>query len=203
MKQRLVGAAVLMALGVIFIPIFLAPEDSDISAPSAIQIARDTPNEEFSSKVQPIADDMVETLQDQFEAAGSLVDRGILPPEVETDNSTEADQNALLDSTVEKPPQKKKPVSPVEAPTTTPAKERAGITAWVVQAGSFSSKENAQKMAFQLKEKGYTAYIEEIVGDKTSYRVRIGPLLSKARAKQTAESLEKSLNVDGMILKYH
>lgn len=203
MKQRLVGAAVLMALGVIFIPIFLAPEDSDTPEPSPIQIARDTPNEQFSSKVQPIADDTVEALREQFEAAGALAGRGVLPPEVETDDAMDAEQDAHRDNASDKQSETKTPTSTKTQPIAASTQERAGVTAWVVQAGSFSSKENAQKLAAQLKEKGYTAYLEDIVGDKPSYRVRIGPLLSKARAQQTAQSLKKLLNVDGMILKYH
>ena len=199
LKQRLVGAAVLMALGVIFIPIFLAPDDGDGPAPSPIQIARDHQSDQFSSKVQPIEDSALETLIEQADKVVPLAQSGALPPEVETSGSTAANE--------EKPPSASESGdesvgSSDSGNSPSAGNERTGLTAWLVQAGSFSSRENAEKLAAQLKSKGFSAYIEDITGTKPSYRVRIGPLLSKARAQQTAKSLKKSLNVDGMILKY-
>ena len=59
MKQRLVGAAVLMALGVIFIPILLAPEDEPVVNADTLRIKRNELTGEFSSKVMPIEDEVV------------------------------------------------------------------------------------------------------------------------------------------------
>lgn len=194
MKQRLVGAAVLMALGVIFIPIFLAPDDTDGPPPSQIEIDRDSPNGQFSSKVQPIEDSDLQLLQEHNDQIVPLGGAGQLPPEVETSDPVGGDVPVAVPD-IE--------LDTNSASPATPTQERAGLTAWVVQAGSFSSRENAEKLAGQLKAKGFSAYIEDIAGDKPAYRVRIGPLLSKARAQQTAKSLKKSLNVEGMIVKYH
>ncbi len=193
MKQRLVGAAVLMALGVIFIPIFLAPEDGDTPPQSSIEIDRAVLDEQFSSKVQPIEDSELSILQERADNIVPLGGTGELPPEVETDLSADDEQLSSESETGNVAESKE---------LSKPEQERIGVTAWVVQAGSFSSRENAEKLANRLKAKGFSAYIEDIVADKPAFRVRIGPLLSKARAQQTAQSLKKSLDVDGMIVKY-
>ena len=191
MKQRLVGAAVLMALGVIFIPIFLAPEEAEISVDNSIKIERREQSGEFSSKVLPIEDGVVDSITEISEREPQRLDRAALPPEVGQEpangNPDEAGSNQTALSNEQNGVQ----------PT-----ERIGMTAWVVQAGSFSSKENAEKLVARLRTKAYSAYIDEIPGEKASFRVRIGPLLSKARAEQTVASLQKALKIDGMILKY-
>lgn len=195
MKQRLVGAAVLMALGVIFIPILLAPDDTDEPAPSRLEIDRSPSSGQFSSKVQPINDSELKLLEEQSERIVPLAGSGQLPPEVDTFEPAENTEQIEQPSAGE--------VETKLKDSAAPKQERAGVSAWVVQAGSFSSRENAEKLASQLKAKGFSAYIEDIVADKPAYRVRIGPLLSKARAQQTAKSLKNSLDVDGMIVKYH
>ncbi len=45
-----------------------------------------------------------------------------------------------------------------------------------IQAGSFSSKDNAYKLADRIKKYGNTSVQEALVNDRTFYRVRVGPL---------------------------
>lgn len=191
MKQRLVGAAVLMALGVIFIPILLAPEDEPVVNADTLRIKRNELTGEFSSKVMPIEDEVVAKTRLLAADTPTVSDRASEPEQDQMTMPEKAPSNVqspALDSLSEKH----------EAV----AAEQPGMTAWVVQAGSFSSKENAEKMASQLREKAYTAYIEDIPGDKPNFRVRIGPLLSKARAEKTVTALKSSLGIDGLVLKY-
>ena len=180
-----------MALGVIFIPIFLAPEEAEVSVDNSLKINRSEKSGEFSSKVLPIEDELVDSITEISKRQQPQSDRAVLPPEVNRagDNAS-SDVSTASDN------------APTSQNTSGPQTERIGMTAWVVQAGSFTSQENAAKLAETLRAKAYSAYIDEIPGEKASFRVRIGPLLSKARAEQTVSTLKKALKIDGIILKY-
>ena len=191
MKQRLVGAAVLMALGIIFIPIFLAPRESADTEADTLRIKRSETTGEFSSKVMPIDDEVVERTLRQGAEIPEIVERA----SVSTQDVPAGSDGGQIENTLDA----RTSVSQAHAEV---AAEQPTMTAWIVQAGSFSSEENAEKLAAQLRAKAYTAYIENISGEKASYRVRIGPMLSKARAEKTAAALKKSLDIEGLILKY-
>ena len=66
--------------------------------------------------------------------------------------------------------------------------------AWVLSAGSFSNKKNADKLLKYLKQSRYNAYIVKKSSDHTRgvfYRVMIGPELDKHVLKIIKESLQK------------
>lgn len=64
--------------------------------------------------------------------------------------------------------------------------------AWVVQLGSFASRENAEKLAVTLRAKGYRAFVSEFHGSsRTLYRVRVGPEQDRARAEAIAARLAR------------
>jgi cell division septation protein DedD len=59
-----------------------------------------------------------------------------------------------------------------------------------VQLGSFASHDNADKLARQLKAKGFTVYVSPGgSGSSLRYRVRVGPMADRETATQTAAKL--------------
>ncbi|MDG1016533.1 MAG: SPOR domain-containing protein [Woeseiaceae bacterium] len=65
---------------------------------------------------------------------------------------------------------------------------------WVIQLGSFLESANAQKKVKVLKEQGYSAYFVENNNDnKTTFKVWLGP----QRSKQKAEDISVLLSKDG------
>ena len=89
------------------------------------------------------------------------------------------------------------PAAPKSAsvPAATPAPATpVAVAGWVVQLGSFASRENAQKLVTELQRKGYSAFIAEYRGhDKVLFRVRIGPEQDRGRA----DALRLRLGHDG------
>lgn len=74
---------------------------------------------------------------------------------------------------------------------------------YTVQLAAFSSHDNAAKLHKQLIEKSYSAYIQKgRSGDKTLYRVFVGPQLRKNRADMIAEALHKEFKLKGMVVRY-
>jgi DedD protein len=63
---------------------------------------------------------------------------------------------------------------------------------WAVQLGSFSSKENAEKLAADLRKQGYAAFLSQLQTNSGQlHRVRIGPQKDRESAEAMAARLLK------------
>jgi DedD protein len=207
MKKRLVGAVVLVALAVIFVPMLLEEGDPPIES---VNLEREIPQE-------PSTDYRMDLIPTEEEAR-----------EADTDTTMEIPLETITE------PDRPEPVTPGEtatAPGETGTEEEkrkqwvivedaansadkssstaraesdsAGDTrtGWAVQAGSFGQKANAESLMADLKLNGMNAYISEVqVADKTLYRVRIGPLENKQSAEQQLQLVEKNFKLKGTIL---
>jgi DedD protein len=61
---------------------------------------------------------------------------------------------------------------------------------WAIQVGSFVSRANAERLANDLKGKGFAAFVSESTrGGKKLFRVRVGPEADKAAAQSLAAKL--------------
>jgi DedD protein len=66
----------------------------------------------------------------------------------------------------------------------------SSASGWVVQLGSFASRDNAQRLAKQLKGKGFDAFVLGGGGSSGKlYRVRVGPEPNRAAADALAKKL--------------
>ncbi len=64
---------------------------------------------------------------------------------------------------------------------------------WAVQLGSFSERENAERLAVELKELKFAAFLSQSPSESGNlHRVRIGPLKDRASADAMAERLQKA-----------
>lgn len=169
LKQRVVGAAVLAALGVIFIPIFLDDkhDEKDLLLAPRVESA---PAGDFNSRVVPLDDRFIKQVERAMDAT---------PQELIKSRHWSRDSEGAV-------------VTP-----------RTGVTAWVVQLGSFSTEGNAETLVEKLRIDGYTAFIEQLPDDsKLAYRVRVGPELTKKAAGKIRDQLAKRLKLDGIVIRY-
>ena len=94
--------------------------------------------------------------------------------------------------------------SAVPAPTT-PAdaavsKAPAGDHGWAVQLGSFASRSNADKLARQVKGQGFSVFVlSSGSGAAARYRVRVGPLADRGAASQAAARLKTLGHVGSLV----
>lgn len=66
-----------------------------------------------------------------------------------------------------------------------------GASGWVVQLGSFATRANAEKLVGALRGKGYRAFtLPYTSGGRTLHRVRVGPEQDRARADALARRLK-------------
>ena len=186
LKERMVGAIVLVLLAVIFLPMILQEQDSRKSDLTETNIPP-RPDTEFSSRLVPLADPANEM---QAPAGTGTAEEKPATPQ-------EAEPKPVVETS--------KPV--VEATTAPPVSEPdidRGMTAWVVQVGSFSSKENAEKLNKKLREKGYRSFVQpdKTGSGNTVYKVRVGPEILRSDANKLKQRLQEKMSLTGLLLQY-
>jgi len=83
------------------------------------------------------------------------------------------------------------PAPPVETPHAAATSEPARGN-FVVQLGSFGSKENAERLVREMNAKGFTTFIAPITTNgRELYRVRVGPTRDRASAEALATQLKR------------
>ncbi|MCP3662536.1 MAG: hypothetical protein GY696_08590 [Gammaproteobacteria bacterium] len=198
LKKRLVGATILVSLMVIFVPMLLENRPPD-TGPVALKIPP-RPDDSYSSRVVPL-------------------DQGAFsPPPVQNPSRTDASQQVKTEPQIpvmkpaepkSKPMAKAKPVKPTETkPVAKPAqpKQQAALSGWVIQAGSFSNRGNADALVKKLQAKKHPAFLEQAtVNGKRVYRVMVGPEIDKGLAGKLLARVNrdlKSLKLTGKLKSY-
>jgi len=195
LKQRLLGAIVLIALAVIFVPMLLsgpAPKQTSETVNLAIPPA---PDREFQNRVLP-----VDATQQQPSAPNAPTDitKSETLPTVETPpRPAEIPQPMTPVPTTPIPATAKTETPPTPAPVpATPAPKTEATTAadkapgraangsFFVQLGLYTSTKNAGDLVASLKQVGFPAFAEasEFQG-KPAERVRVGPFEDRAAAE--------------------
>lgn len=190
LKQRLVGAAVLVLLAVIFVPMILdRPSEPEVRIQHPILPLK--PETEFTSRIVPLSEPAPSPIETES-ITGALVESEPAQP---TEPVETKEDLAAADSEAE-------PDAPPEpAPKT--AEVAPAPAAWAIQLGSFSSPKNAMELRDKLKKKGYIAFIETArVGGKEITRVFVGPELAKERAGELVKKLQTETELKGMIVQY-
>jgi cell division septation protein DedD len=75
------------------------------------------------------------------------------------------------------------------------------LVRWVVQVGTFSDVNNADKLVARLRLESMSAYKEEISrSGSVVYRVRVGPFLEREEAIKADERVAERLSIDGVVM---
>jgi cell division septation protein DedD len=98
-------------------------------------------------------------------------------------------EKPLAEKSIGKPPPMKSAAVAINTKKPTPAAGEANGS-WTVQLGSFPKKDVAIKLATNLKQKGYDAYVTVTnIQGKEWHRVRVGRFERRAEAEQLRETL--------------
>jgi DedD protein len=75
--------------------------------------------------------------------------------------------------------------------------------AWILQVASVSSREKANALRDTLLAADHKAYVKQIrSGDRTLYRVYIGPKFEKAQLERIKPSIDGAHGVSSLIVRY-
>ena len=179
-KHRIVGAIVLVALVVIFVPMLLNEKEP----PPELKGARVTPPSGATETRVIVAPVAIETPK--------------LAPTPETVMKTETAPAVI--SSVPKPETKS---APVEKPAKAPAVADKITQGWVVQVGTFSNAGNASHLRDKLKSHGHAVLTESVsLSGKKAQRLRVGPFRDKEQAIKAQAQIRKELHVQGVVQSY-
>lgn len=185
LKQRLVGAAVLVVLAVVFLPMVLDGPDQP-SAPVPASIAA-VPSGASTFRYDLNAP-LPQTDGNSTAAAANSVAAGTaaLPANTPVTTSKVAVEPASKPATAVTAAPKAAETKPVVI-AKSPVEPAA---AWAAQVGSFSKQATADGVAADLKAKGFKAFVmAHKDGKQTLYRVRVGPVASREAADALAKKI--------------
>ena len=75
------------------------------------------------------------------------------------------------------------------------------LVRWVVQVGSFSSSDNADKLVGRLRDEGLSAYKETVTSSgSTIYRVRAGPYVDRDESIRVNALIKERLSLEGVVM---
>ncbi|WNZ57726.1 SPOR domain-containing protein [Microbulbifer sp. ZKSA002] len=194
-KQRIVGALVLAALAVIFLPSLLDREAAgNISETSQIPAEPDIRPIEIAEP-QPVADAMPAPAPGEaFQP--DLPENFSNPKAPVADEGEGRSEIAKSDEPEEKLAAPKKGASPLVDAYGLPV-------AWVVQVASYRDESNADKLRLRLMNEGYSAYTRAVDTDKGRLvRVFVGPKVNKADAHQLKKELDTLLKAQTLVLQF-
>jgi DedD protein len=219
LKQRLIGALVLIILVVIFVPMLL-----DEPRESALKTTNIPPQPEggFSSKVTPLDEpasmpaapvmvdenpSVIVERDAEIVTAGENSSPVVPVPSVTPEpapSTTNAESTVPAELAVpDQPPEADAPAPAMQKEIKNTPTDRLAVNSWVVQLGSFSNEQNALKLRDQLRAKGYTTFVEAVDANGVKvFRVRVGPELDRLRAEAIREKLEKELKIKGIVGRY-
>ncbi|MHC8321285.1 SPOR domain-containing protein [Pseudomonas sp. GB2N2] len=203
-KQRMVGALVLVALAVIFLPMLFSRQDEQrqvtVEAPAAPQ-APSVPPVQVESVVVPEPQALPQE-----------------PVPSDDDIAQQEEPSMPVAPVAPAPAPAAKPVTPppVNKPTTAPSQpitaapgkpdttqsriDANGLSvSWSVQLASLASRAGAENLQKTLRSQGYNAYIRTADGKN---RVFVGPLIERAEADRLRDLLNRQQNLKGFVVRF-
>lgn len=195
-KQRLVGALILVALGVVFWPIIFVEktgegpqQTSRMPSRPAIDTSPIEPPSQAGLRASPELswEEPVEETNAEPEAAEA--------PVVAID-SPAADTSAPASSPAERSTRSEAPAQPVLDSEGVPV-------AWILQVASVSSSGKANELRDRLLQMNFKAYVKKLErGDNDLYRVYIGPKFEQAQLQRMQAQIDSEFGVKSIVARY-
>ncbi|MGE8409788.1 MAG: SPOR domain-containing protein [Pseudomonas sp.] len=205
-KQRMVGALVLVALAVIFLPMLFSREDE------LRQVQVEAPQAPAVPALPQVQVEPVQVPEPQVIADESVVAQPptapatpIAPaPEVAAKPAVAAPAPAPASkpATAPAPAVATAPAAKpaVQAPASTNKVDGNGLpVSWSVQLASLSSRANAENLQKTLRSQGYNAYIRSSDGMN---RVFVGPLIERAEAERLRDVINRQQKLKGFVVRF-
>ena len=224
-KERLIGASILVALLVLVVPELLSGPKPAASRPPPMLPAATTPDPirnvmvDLSTSKPPTDSDQEAGAQAASAASPDAAPASAATPTASPQNMTPqsaSPQNTSGQNTsaqVATPPNSgSSSPAAAGAPTLKPAAARTAAVessapspissghGWSVQLGSFASRANADNLTRQMKGQGFAAFVlPGGSGSSLRYRVRVGPLTDRESAERMAAKLKSLGHVSSLV----
>ena len=192
LKQRLVGALILVALGVIFWPIiFVQPGSKDLEPRQQIP-----PRPEVSTAPMPTPS------QEGLRGSPDITP----PPEMVVE--AVPPKSVKPKPVRAEPVAQTKPAAPARTTRTEPpaalALDSDGVpVAWILQVVSVSSADKAEDLRQRLLAMDQKAFVKKVPqGNKVLYRVYLGPKFEQAKLEKLQPKIDAEFRVTSRVVRY-
>ncbi len=186
LKERIIGAIVLVLFVVLVVPVFLdGPSNSGEVISQLVPLPGQSGEENQTiilnrDRTQPVP------------AASSNN-----PPAAEPQREVKPEPELEPEQKSEPEPEPESEHEPAQAEpevvVAAVAEPASSTGMWAVQLGSFGNKENADKLAADLKKLGFAAFRSQLATSSGElHRVRVGPQKDRESAEAVAEQLSKA-----------
>lgn len=185
LKQRLVGAVVLISLAVIFIPIILEGPDDQWSPAS--QGMPEPPKIDYRAQIELPPPDAGPSPRQVPAVVEPVAEEAAVPEPAAGESAAEPVAAAP----------EPKPSAPAPEPA---AAIPAG--AWLIQVGSFSLQPNARGLRDRLRQAGFEVFLQDkqTASGEVTYRVLVGPLDDRATAEKLQQRLLREQQLKGLVI---
>jgi len=180
-RQRLWGAAVLIAIAVIVLPLLLDGAGSESQFRRVERLREEPPrivNPSEAATPRPVP-------EMRAVGEGNISTAGKLDIKIGEDD----------------PPDYMKAEKEVRE-TLRQNRSTAPLTAWVVQAGSFSDENNAIAVRDRLRREGFASFVRDRELTTEPYRVLVGPMIHESGANAARDKVIALLGRDAIVLSY-
>lgn len=196
-KHRLIGAAVLAAIAVLFLPSFFKDRQQyQVDTSSQIPGRPSITAVDFNEPVRPEGIEPAPAPETMFvpEESESVVAAQLPPAEPTVAAAIVSSSGQSISSTA----------AVIEASVPEMPLNAQGLPdTWVIQVASLSAQDSANKLRDQLQADGHKAYVRSVAtANATIYRVFIGPKQDKAQALAIKSQLDKQLKVNSLVLPF-
>lgn len=202
LKQRIIGAIVLAALAIIFLPAILKEKASNGEFVSQIP---EKPQElkEYvidTAKIERLNKEKANIKKVLVEEVNTVKENQLSnrPPELienevsginQSSDSSEPSEGNKLSSKNSNTERKTKKLN-AESQSSTSKDGKFVDSAWVVQVASFSNEQNAKNLVKKLKQSSFKAYRRKANNSgKTVFRVFVGPYIEKSGATKAVSDI--------------
>ncbi len=180
LKQRIVGALVLVALAVIFLPMLLSRQDERASIEVEVPTA-------------PVSPGMPETVAPPVDVPVASE-----PVPGDVDQPLPLEPQPVAEPAVPAQVQPSEPAAAPEAPASR-LDEASLPVSWSVQLASLSSRTGAEALQKTLRSQGYNAYIRQADGMN---RVFVGPVIERKEADRLRDQLNRQHKLSGFVVRF-
>ena len=175
LKERVIGAIVLVVVAVLIVPVFLDGTANDVEIVSEVVTLPGQNDQQRMTQTVVLNCDRAEPVPTSERVLAPAKSK----PEAAAGKPAAAATKAVTPA--------------VSAATERPVAIESSTGMWAVQLGSFQNQQNAERLAADLRKQGFAAFLSQLdTGSGALHRVRIGPQKDRDGAESVAAKLSKS-----------
>ena len=194
--QRMVGALVLIAIAVIFVPMLFNRQD-DLR-----HVTVDAPSIPAAPVVAEIEMESVDVPEPQSVPEGfEIIEEGAEPDAAPPAVASAPAPIEPVAPTASAPATPEQPApAKTEPPVAEPRLDNNNLpVSWSIQLASLSNRASAESLQQTLRSQGYNAYIRTADGMN---RVFVGPLVERSEANRLRDVLQRLQKLDGFVVRF-